>query len=221
MVDDGTVSDGEPGEGRRPRPTQVRLPAGEVMAAPAGGVAQGRVVVDSMTYRGREVTGLTAVFKNGRVVNLYARSGGEAVRSLYDASGPGKELLAYVDVGVNPEVRDPAGTKLNAPMPKGMVTIWLGNNTRVGGDNATPFELPLYLPGSTLVVEGKPLVQSGRLVLPTSTLPADESDAAPTAEPATGASADKPRFFGPEPLTPPAAPRSGSAFPRSRPAGAP
>lgn len=221
VVDDGTIREQDArDEARRPRTTQVRLPAGEVMAGPAPNSAQGRVVVDSLTYRGREVTGLTAVFKNGRVANLYSRSGGEAVRSLYDALGPGKELLAYVDVGVNPEVHDPAGTKLNAPMPKGMVTVWLGSNSRIGGDNAAPFELALYVPGSTLLVDGKPLVESGRLVLPTSPLPVEESEQAGPPEPAADA---QPKFFGPEPLGPET--HSGDAaktlVPRSRPAGAP
>lgn len=201
-VSDGTISDDDVHAGRG---IQVRLPAGEVLIGPVPGTAEGRVVVDSLTYRGREVLGLTAVFKAGRVVNLYAKSGGDAVRPIYDASGPGKEQLAYVDLGVNPDVPDPAGTKLNAPMPRGMVTVYIGNNTRIGGEDTSPFELPLYLPGSTLAIDGQALVTAGRLVLPTSPLPKDEA----TGDAADGAAAPSgeqehwaPNQFGPEPLHP-------------------
>jgi leucyl aminopeptidase (aminopeptidase T) len=170
VVADGTVSDEDLQRGRG---VQLRLPAGEVLITPVPNSAEGRLVVDSLAYRGLEVSRLTVVFKGGKVTNLYAQSGIGAIKPLYDAAGPGKEQLGYLSVGVNPEVRAPAGAKLNAPMPQGMVTVFLGNNTRAGGDNASPFELALYLPGSTLAVDGEPLVSGGRLILPTSPVPVE------------------------------------------------
>jgi hypothetical protein len=46
----------------------------------------------------------------------------------------------------------------------GTVTVTVGSNTWAGGDNQVSFSLDAYSPGSTLTVDGKPLVQEGRLV---------------------------------------------------------
>lgn len=162
VVGNGVISDEELKAGGAP--LQVQLPAGEVLLAPASG--DGKVVVDTLVYRGREISGLTVVFKAGRVVNMYARSGIDALKPLYDAAGPGKDVLSTLSLGINPEIRLPAGVKPNAACPMGMVTIGIGNNTRAGGDDTCPFALLLYLPGSTLTVDGAALVDAGKLVMP-------------------------------------------------------
>jgi leucyl aminopeptidase (aminopeptidase T) len=178
-VCDGTLDpEQHPGLG-----VQVRVPAGEVLFMPANGTAEGRVVVDNLAYRGRDLSGLSVSFRAGKVTGMSARTGMDPLKPLYDAAGPGRDLMAYLSIGVNPDVKPPQGSKINAPMPKGMVSVWIGNNTRAGGDNAAAFELPLYLPGSTLTVDGRVVVQSGRLVLPTSPLPADEDEPKPAPSP--------------------------------------
>jgi len=48
-------------------------------------------------------------------------------------------------------------------MPAGMVTLNLGNNLWAGGDNAVPFGLASFLPGSTLKVDDKVIVENGVL----------------------------------------------------------
>jgi hypothetical protein len=44
------------------------------------------------------------------------------------------------------------------------VTALVGNNTWAGGDNQVSFAIPVYSPGSSVTVDGKPLVQDGKLV---------------------------------------------------------
>jgi hypothetical protein len=48
-------------------------------------------------------------------------------------------------------------------VPAGMVTVTLGSDTWAGGENTVAFGLTNYLPGSTLAVDGKVLVQNGGL----------------------------------------------------------
>src|SRR5262249_8046395 len=136
----------------------VCLPAGEAMLIPAPNSAEGKLVVDTFTHRGRDITGLTLTFKAGKITALNARSGADYLRPLYDAAGPGKDLLSSIDTGLTPEVRLPDGVKPAAPMPLGMVSIAIGNNTRAGGENSSPFALLLSLPGSTLTVGETTLV---------------------------------------------------------------
>jgi aminopeptidase len=163
---------------------QVRLPAGELLLIPVPGSAEGRIVVDTLWFRGRTVSGLSVNVKAGKATGLSARSGVEVIREVYDATGPGKDVLSYLSLGLNPAIRQPAGTKFNAPMPRGMVTLYLGNNTRARGENAVPLELPLYLPGSTLEVDATTLIDAGRLIMPTSPLPEEPPSAEEMGPPA-------------------------------------
>jgi hypothetical protein len=84
---------------------------------------------------------------------------------LYDASGDGKDEFAFVDFGINPDVAIPAGSSMIAWMPAGMVTVGIGNNKWAGGDNESPFSLPLFLVNCTVTIDGKMIVENGKLKL--------------------------------------------------------
>jgi hypothetical protein len=45
----------------------------------------------------------------------------------------------------------------------GMVTIGIGNNLWAGGTNNSAYGLSGYVLGSTLTIDGKPLVEAGKL----------------------------------------------------------
>jgi hypothetical protein len=46
------------------------------------------------------------------------------------------------------------------------VTIMVGDNSWAGGNNLVNFGLSPSSPGMTLTVDGKPLIQDGKLLLP-------------------------------------------------------
>ena len=56
------------------------------------------------------------------------------------------------------------GSKLACWMPAGMITIGIGNNLFAGGDNKSIFGYSFHLPGCTLTVDGKVLVNAGAIV---------------------------------------------------------
>ncbi|MBN2031244.1 aminopeptidase [bacterium] len=144
---------------------QVYLPAGEVYLAPIVGTAEGQVVVDRQFFQGKEILGLTLVFKEGKLTSMSAQSGLEPLKVSYDAYGSGKELFGVIDVGINPNVNVIPGSKILTWMPAGMVTVVLGSNTWAGGDNNINFGLTSFLPGCTLEVDEKVLVENGVLKL--------------------------------------------------------
>ena len=141
--------------------SQVYLPAGEVFLAPVPGTAEGTVVVDKQYFLGKEISGLKLTFKQGKLVSMTAGSGLEPLRTLYDASGPGKELFGAIDLGINPSIRSGPGSKLLTWVPAGMVTVELGGNVWAGGDNNAGFGLSSFLSGSTVKVDAKTLVENG------------------------------------------------------------
>ena len=79
----------------------------------------------------------------------------------YDLAGPGKNELSIVDFGCNPAVKN-AG-KMESFVAAGTVTLLFGNNTWAGGTNKEPFALSLFLPGTTVTLDGKPLIENGVL----------------------------------------------------------
>lgn len=161
IVSDGVLSDEDLKKGFAS--SQVYLPAGEAYLAPVPGSAEGKIVVDRQFYQGKEITGLTLTFKAGKLTSMTANSGLEPLKKLYDAAEPGKEEFAFIDLGLNPNVQVKAGSKMVAWMPAGMVTIGIGNNMWAGGENKNAYSLTSFLPGSTLKVDGKVLVENGML----------------------------------------------------------
>lgn len=141
------------------------LPAGDVMVAPVKGTAEGKVVVDRLPFADGEVLGLTVTFKAGKVASFTGKPGAQfdRLKALYEGAVGRKDELVGIDLGVNPAVVIPKGSKLLAWMASGMITTGIGGNLEFGGDNAIGFGSFWHLPGSTLLVDGKPLIENGVL----------------------------------------------------------
>jgi aminopeptidase len=143
--------------------SQVYLPAGEVFLAPISGTAQGKVVIDHYFFQGKEISGIILTIKNGKIASMDAKSGLEPLKAIYDKGNPGKEDFGFIDIGINPNVHLIPGNKFIAWMLSGMVTIGTGNNIWAGGENNNSLSFSYFLPGSTLKVDGKALVENGVL----------------------------------------------------------
>lgn len=162
FVSDGIISADDRAKGGPA--CQVWLPAGEVYSTPVPGTAEGTVVIDRYVFQGQDITGLKLTFKAGKCTDMSAKGGPiDKLKAQYAAATPGKDALALIDVGINEGMKIPKDSKLLAWMPAGMVTIGLGGNAWAGGDNNSSFFLPGFLPGSTLTLDGKTLVENGAL----------------------------------------------------------
>ena len=162
IVLDGIISDKDLKGGFTA--TQVYLPAGEVALAPVPGTAEGKIVVTSDFGSGVEAKDITLVFQKGKLVSMTAKSGIERLKEVYDAFAEGKDEFSFIDIGINPNVSIIPGSKLACWMPAGMITIGIGNNLFAGGDNKSTFGYSFHIPGCTLSVDGKILVDGGALV---------------------------------------------------------
>jgi leucyl aminopeptidase (aminopeptidase T) len=144
----------------------VYLPAGEVYVAPVPGTAEGRVVLKKDYYQGEEIDDLTLVFAAGKLTSLAGSGPGfEKMKAAYDAAGAGKDLFAVIDFGINPNVKLPAGSTLATWVPAGTVTVGVGNNAWAGGENKAPYGYFVSLPGTTVTLDGKTVVEAGQLKL--------------------------------------------------------
>jgi aminopeptidase len=161
-VNDGVISAEDRKKGGAA--TSVWLPAGEVYLTPVLGTAEGTVVADQFFFQGKPIDGLRLVFKAGKLTAMTAKDGLGPLQAAYDAAGPGKDVLGVIDIGINPGIKSPERSPLHVWGKAGTVTVSVGDNTWAGGNNRVNFGLAAYSPGSTLTVDGKPVVQDGKLV---------------------------------------------------------
>ncbi|BCT92510.1 hypothetical protein LYSHEL_15340 [Lysobacter helvus] len=145
----------------------VYLPAGEVYTTPVAGTANGKLVNPKSFYRGKAVDGLTMEFKDGKMVSMSGSGPGFAdLKAEYDAvSDPRKDDFAYVDFGINPNVKLPANATVGNWVPAGTITVGTGGNTWAGGTNSVPYGQTVSLMGATVTLDGKPVIEGGTLKL--------------------------------------------------------
>jgi len=143
------------------------LPAGEVYTTPVPGTAQGKVVHSRTFYRGKQIDNLTLTVAGGKVTAMTGSGPGYAdFKAEYDAvNDPRKDMFGFVDLGINPSVTLPAASKVGNWVPAGTITVGTGINIWAGGDNSVPYGLTIFLPGSTVMLDGKTIVENGTLKL--------------------------------------------------------
>jgi aminopeptidase len=163
LVSDGVISAEDTAKGGAA--LQAWLPAGEVFVAPVPGTAEGKIVYDVLPYAAGTMHGATFTFKEGKLVAHSAQSGPEYElwKKRYAAAPAGKDDFAFVDVGINPNVKVPAGSKLTSWVPAGTVSLGFGGNIWAGGSNPISWATTGSMNGCTLTVDGKVVVENGVL----------------------------------------------------------
>jgi aminopeptidase len=161
-VSDGIISPQDRKKGGAAN--SVWLPAGEVFLIPGPGTATGTFVSDEDYIQGERVEGLRLEFKAGKLTSMSAKSGLEPLQALFDAAGPGKDLVGVIDIGINSGVKPPQGKPVRVWSEAGTVTVVIGNNTWAGGNNQVNFAVSPYTTGGTVTVDGKVLVKDGELL---------------------------------------------------------
>ena len=165
LVSDGIISEADRKAGGAA--VSVFLPAGEVYTTPVPGSAEGKVVHSRTFFRGKQIDNLTLTISGGKVTAMTGSGPGYAdFKAEYDAVDDARtDLLGFVDLGINPNVKLPASSSVGTWVPAGTVTVGTGTNTWAGGDNAVSYGTTIFLPGSTVTLDGKPIVEKGVLKL--------------------------------------------------------
>lgn len=143
------------------------LPAGEVYTTPIPGSAEGTIVHTRTFHQGKPIDNLTLTVSGGRITAMTGSGPGyEGFKAEYDAvDDPRKNLVGFLDLGINPNVTLPAKSQIGNWMPAGAVTVGAGGNSWAGGENSMPYGIVVFLPGATVMLDGKPVVEKGVLKL--------------------------------------------------------
>jgi aminopeptidase len=164
-VSDGVISEEDIKAGGAAN--AVYLPAGEVYTTPVAGSANGKLVNSKSFYRGKQIDNLTMTFKDGKMTGIEGSGPGFAdLKAEYDAVDDArKDDFGFVDLGINPNIKLPAEATVGNWVPAGTISVGTGGNTWAGGDNTVPYGQVVSLPGSTVTLDGKAIIENGSLKL--------------------------------------------------------
>jgi aminopeptidase len=158
-VDDGILDDEDVAAGT----FQTELPAGYIAIAPAEDSANGKVVFDlPVPQRGKLIRGLSWTFQNGQITNFAASKNSDMVIPIWEKSAGDKSKFASFQIGLNTEA--PTGF-LNDYIHSGAITLGIGDNKALRGQNESTYGFQATLKASTVTVNGETIVSAGRLTL--------------------------------------------------------
>jgi leucyl aminopeptidase (aminopeptidase T) len=126
---------------------EIELPAGVVRVAPLEDSVEGVIAFPPSQWDGRPVDGLRLRFSKGRVVEITAASGKDAVEAEMRRAGDAGRAFREIGLGFNPLLAVPDRTPW---IPyygygAGVVRLSLGDNTELGGAVAAPAGQPAYV----------------------------------------------------------------------------
>jgi leucyl aminopeptidase (aminopeptidase T) len=139
------------------------LPCGEGFIAPAGG--EGTAVVASLAALGLSDEPVTLTLSHGHLAAADGGLGPEYLARL-NAHGEKGTNLAELGVGTN-DMAILTGNVLEDEKILGTVHIAFGASAGIGGNVSVPIHLDSVVLDATLEVDGAPVLDAGRFVLPT------------------------------------------------------
>jgi leucyl aminopeptidase (aminopeptidase T) len=146
-LQDGDASAARTAQGKVLVDHEIELPAGVVRVAPLEETVEGTIVFPPSQWDGRPVENLRLRFSKGRVVEITASSGKEAVEAEMSKAGDAGRAFREIGVGFNPLLAVPGRTPW---IPyygygAGVVRLSLGDNTELGGAVAAAPGQPAYV----------------------------------------------------------------------------
>jgi hypothetical protein len=147
---------------------EIEVPCGAIRVAPLEETVEGTLAFPPDPWDDRDVEGAVVRFAKGRIVEVRARSGQDAVEAELEKGGEGARFLRELALGFNPELAVPAG----APwIPyygygAGVVRLSLGDNSELGGKVAGGYTRWNLFTDATLTAGGQVWVRDGKLTVP-------------------------------------------------------
>ena len=132
---DGDASAGRASRARNLIDREIELPAGAIRVAPLESTVEGVIAFPTSTWGGRVVQGLTMRFERGRVVEILAEGGVDAVEAELTNAGAAGRSFRELALGFNPllAVPDSGDWIPYYGYGAGVVRLSLGDNSELGG----------------------------------------------------------------------------------------
>jgi hypothetical protein len=147
---------------------EIEVPCGAIRVAPLEESVEGTIAFPPGRWADREVEGLRVRLAQGRIVELRAASGQDAVEAELTEGGAGARSFREIALGFNPELAVPAG----APwIPyygygAGVLRLSLGDNSELGGQVTGGYVRWNLFTDATVTAGGQVWVRDGVLTVP-------------------------------------------------------
>jgi leucyl aminopeptidase (aminopeptidase T) len=156
LSDDGMID----ADDRRRGAIVSNLPAGSIYTTILEGETQGRLWLPQV-LEAREVT---FHFAGGRIVEVEAARGAEAVRAWLSSHSGEPGRVSHIGIGLNPYLPQPTGwNTIIDEHVHGSLFLALGENRYMGGQNESSLNHDFAIHDASLLAGGKKIVSWGKL----------------------------------------------------------
>jgi leucyl aminopeptidase (aminopeptidase T) len=164
-LQDGDASAARAAQGKVLVDKEIELPAGVVRVSPLEESVEGVIAFPPSQWDGRPVEGLKLRFAKGRVVEITATRGRDAVDAEMSNAGDAGRTFREIGLGLNPLLAVPGRTPW---IPyygygAGVVRLSLGDNTELGGKVGGGYVRWNFFTDLTVTVGGTTWVRNGKL----------------------------------------------------------
>jgi leucyl aminopeptidase (aminopeptidase T) len=154
-ADDGIIDDADRTSGSH----VANLPAGALYTTVVEGATEG----DLWLAEAGPAKEVLLHFEGGRVVDIDAREGEAEIAAIFDEASGESRRISHVGIGVNPRLHRSIGWVLVDEHIHGAFLVAFGENRYLGGENSSSLNVDFCSLDATVQVEGKILVERGRL----------------------------------------------------------
>ncbi len=162
---DGDVSKAHTDKGRNLIDREIEFPAGAIRVAPIEETVGGTIVFPQAVWGDQNVEGLVITFKQGKITNIKATTGLDAVKAIL---APGMEgyIFRELGVGFNPLLAITENNQriLHYGYGSGIVRLSLGNNAELGGIVGGDFGRITLFKDATLKTGSDVWIKDGKLL---------------------------------------------------------
>jgi hypothetical protein len=167
-LQDGDASAARAAKGKVLIDKEIELPAGAVRVAPLEETVEGVIAFPPSQWDGRPVEGLKLRFTKGRVVEVAATSGKDAVEAEMSKAGDAGRAFREIALGFNPllAVPDRGPWIPYYGYGAGVVRLSLGDNSELGGTVGGGYVRWNFFTDLTVSLGGTTWVRNGKLQVP-------------------------------------------------------
>ncbi len=146
---------------------EIEIPAGAIRVAPIENSVNGIVAFPDAKWNNIPVTDLKMTFRNGKVADVRASEGADAVWAEIEKAGDAGRSFREFALGFNPLMPVQHGDKSWIPYygyGAGIVRLSLGDNTELGGNVTGGYVRWNFFTDATVSVNGEVWVKNGNLI---------------------------------------------------------
>jgi hypothetical protein len=163
---DGDASKGRTAYAKNLIDREIELPPGAIRVAPVEETVNGTIAFPDGEWAGKDVTGLTLTFKAGKIVDIKAKSGVDAVKEELRIAGSAGEWFREFALGFNPLLAIPRTGPRWIPYygyGAGVVRLSLGDNSELGGKVTGGYVRWNFFTDATVSIGEMTIVVDGRM----------------------------------------------------------